>query len=89
MSHFTDVDFNGSPFNYNCQTSTYCRPSVSIKYPCRLCGSERPQTVDKTPSGGYSVNIGICCVPDLETPQVDKGSLIGNAKEESNKCNLN
>lgn len=36
------VDYNGQTCRFDRRTNTYSRPSVSIKYPCSTCGSNRP-----------------------------------------------
>ena len=39
----------------------YSNRSVVVRYPCRFCGCNRPEKVEKTPQGGYTVSVGVCC----------------------------
>ena len=39
----------------------YSNRSVVIRYPCRFCGSNRPEKVVFDPSGGVRIEIGQCC----------------------------
>jgi len=36
------VDYSGFSCTYDASSNTYSRPSVSVKYPCSKCGSNRP-----------------------------------------------
>ena len=39
----------------------YSNRSVVVRYPCRFCGANRPEKVEKNAQGGYTVSIGVCC----------------------------
>ncbi len=63
------VDYSGESCRYDSKTNTYSRPAVKVRYPCWKCGSGRPEEWVQGASGGWKLEIGICCPKetDLET----------------------
>jgi hypothetical protein len=64
------VNYSGNTCLFDSSSNTYSRPSVKVRYPCRFCGSSRPEIVKRTPEGGYLVEVGECC-PHLRLEEKD------------------
>lgn len=56
-------NYKGHSCRYDPGTRTYSRSSVKVNFPCSSCGSERPQEWVQGSSGGWKLEIGVCCEP--------------------------
>lgn len=69
------IDYKGESFTHDFATNTYSRRPVKVRFPCSTCGSPRPEQWVRGASGGYKLEIGVCC-----RQQDNKDGTVGSNK---------
>jgi len=54
-------NYRGHSCRYDKRTNTYSRGSVVVRFPCKKCGSSRPEEWVQGKSGGWKLEVGVCC----------------------------